>query len=131
MDGFLFQEEHCRESQPLLYVILLSSNTVVSGPRPLREGGHKPQFLQEICHPAELSHNSGGFSTPYICQEFLLISSVISLWPGKVVALYQRQLSTLPDEVCFSFERLAESKEASEPCPVLLGKFFATSDVNS
>lgn len=59
------------------------------------------------------------------------MSSVISLWLGKVVALYQTQLSALPDEVCFSLQRLAESKEEPEPCPVLLGKFFATSDVNS
>jgi len=59
------------------------------------------------------------------------MTSVISLWLGKVAALYHMQLSALPDEVCFSLERLAESKEVPEPCPALLGKFFATSDVNS
>lgn len=56
---------------------------------------------------------------------------VSSLWLGKVVALYQMQLSALPDVICFSFKSLAESNQVSEPCPVLLGKFFATSDVNS
>lgn len=59
------------------------------------------------------------------------MSSVISLWLGKAAALYQKQLPALPDEVCFSLERAAENQEVPELCPVLLGKFFATSDVNS
>jgi len=53
------------------------------------------------------------------------------MWLGKVVAFYHKLFPALPDEVCFSFGRLAERKEVSEPYPPLLGKFFATSDVNS